>query len=121
MENIRIQDDLYMFVNQETLDKLVIPEDKPYAGGFAELAEGVEKIMMGEFEAMAESKNYPNEHMRRACELYAIAKDTERKEKHGISPALKTLALLEELKTLSQFSGMYKALSLKTRKNVSLN
>ena len=68
METIRIQDDLYTYVNQETLDRLVIPEDKPYAGGFAELAEGVEKIMMGEFEAMAESKDYPNDHMKRACE-----------------------------------------------------
>ena len=46
MENIRIQDDLYMHVNQEALDKLVIPDDKPSAGGFAELADGVEKIMM---------------------------------------------------------------------------
>ena len=53
MENIRIQDDLYMYVNQEALDKLVIPDDKPVAGGFSELADGVEKIMMGEFEAMA--------------------------------------------------------------------
>jgi predicted metalloendopeptidase len=74
MENIRIQDDLYMFVNQETLDKLVIPDDKPTAGGFQELADGVEKIMMGEFETMAESKNYPNDYLKRACELYAIAK-----------------------------------------------
>ena len=48
MENIRIQDDLYMHVNQETLDKLVIPDDKPCAGGFMELADAVEKIMMDE-------------------------------------------------------------------------
>ena len=114
METIRIQDDLYTYVNQETLDRLVIPEDKPYAGGFAELAEGVEKIMMGEFEAMAESKDYPNDYMKRACELYALAKDTERKERHGIAPALKTLAILDELKTLPQFSGLYKTLSLKS-------
>jgi len=97
METIRIQDDLYTYVNQETLDKLVIPEDKPYAGGFAELAEGVEKIMMGEFEAMAESKDYPNDHMKRACELYTIAKDVERKERFGISPALKLLSTLEDM------------------------
>ena len=97
MENIRIQDDLYNFVNGEALEKLVIPDDKPTAGGFQELADGVEKIMMGEFEAMAESKTYPNDHLKRACELYAIAKDADRKEKHGITPALKNLAILDEI------------------------
>ena len=113
MENIRIQDDLYMFVNQETLDKLVIPDDKPTAGGFQELADGVEKIMMGEFETMAESKNYPNDYLKRACELYAIAKDAERKEKDGIVPVLKSLAALDEIKTVEDFSRAYKALVLK--------
>ena len=113
MENIRIQDDLYMYVNQETLDKLVIPDDKPVAGGFSELADGVEKIMMEEFASMTESKSYPNDYLRRACELYAIAMDTDRKEKHGITPALKCLAALDEIKSVQDFSRLYKTLSLK--------
>ena len=113
MENIRIQDDLYMFVNQETLDKLVIPDDKPYAGGFAELADGVEKTMMDEFEAMTESGSYPDEHMARACALYTIAKNAERKEKHGIAPALRVLSALDEIKEIGDFSRVYKTLSLK--------
>ena len=43
MENIRIQDDLYTYVNQAKLDELVIPDDMPVAGGFATLATDVEK------------------------------------------------------------------------------
>ena len=113
MENIRIQDDLYMHVNQETIENLVIPDDKPIAGGFAELSDGVEKIMMGEFEEMAQSKSYPNDYLKRACELYAIAKDADRKAAHGITPALKNLAVLEQVKTLADFGSMYKTLSLK--------
>ena len=113
MENVRIQDDLYMFVNNETLDKLVIPDDKPYAGGFAELADGVEKIMMGEFASMSESREYPNEYIKKACELYLIAKDAERKEKHGIAPALKALSILGDIKSVSDFGRLYKSLSLK--------
>ena len=112
MENIRIQYDLYMFVNQETLDKLVIPDDKPFAGGFAELEDGVEKIMMDEFEAMTASESYPNEYLERACKLYAIAKDADKKEKHGITPALNNLAILEEIKAVNDFSRLYKTLSL---------
>ena len=113
MEQVRIQDDLYTFVNQETLDKLVIPDDKPMAGGFAELADSVEKLMMGEFESMSQCGSYPNDYLARACQLYAIAKDAERKEKHGIAPALKNLAILGEIKTVEDFSRLYKTLSLK--------
>ena len=113
MENIRIQDDLYNYVNGETLEKLVIPDDKPYAGGFAELADGVEKTMMAEFAEMSESKSYPNEYLKKACKLYLIAKDSERKEKDGIAPALNTLKILDEIKSTEDFSRLYKAISLK--------
>ena len=110
MENIRIQDDLYTYVNQQKLEELVIPADKPMAGGFAELADAVEKIMMGEFEEMSKSKAYPNDFMRRACQLYAIAKDADKKAKDGIAPALKMLAKLEEIHTLEDFARLYFAL-----------
>ena len=113
MENIRIQDDLYTFVNKEKLDSLVIPDDKPCAGGFMELADSVEKIMMGEFEAMAESGSYPNEHLERAVRLYNIVKDVDAKAEQGITPALRNLAVLDEVKTLSDFSRLYKTLNLK--------
>ena len=56
MENIRIQDDLYMYVNAEALENLVIPDDKPTAGGFSQLSDDVEKIMMDEFKTMADTK-----------------------------------------------------------------
>ena len=112
MENIRIQDDLYMFVNQQKLEELVIPDDKPVAGGFSELADGVEKIMMDEFSAMAESKSYPNDYLARACQLYMIAKDADRKAEQGISPALKRLALLNDINGAGDFSRLYKTLSL---------
>ena len=113
MEKVRIQDDLYMFVNGETLENLVIPDDKPTAGGFAELSDGVEKTMMGEFETMAQSKDYPNDYLKRACELYAVAMDADKKAAHGIAPALKNFAVIDEIKTLGDFSRLYKTLSLK--------
>ena len=113
MENIRIQDDLYNYVNGETLEKLIIPDDKPAVGGFQDLADGVEKIMMGEFATMTETGNYPNAYLERACKLYAIAMDAERKEKHGIAPALKALAIIDEIKSAADFNRLFKALTLK--------
>lgn len=113
MEKIRIQDDLYTYVNQSKLEELVIPEDKPVAGGFAALSDEVEKLMIGEFNAMCGNASYPNEHLARACALYTLAKDVKRKKKHGIKPALKNLAILKKLGTMRSYNLHTKELILK--------
>ena len=104
MEKVRIQDDLYTYVNQAKLEELVIPDDMPMAGGFTSLITDVEKLMIGEFNTMCKEKSYPNEHMERACTLYTLAKDVKRKKKHGIKPALKNLAILKKLSTLRSYN-----------------
>ena len=113
MEKVRIQDDLYTYVNQEKLEQLIIPSDKPCTGGFSTLADDVEKIMMGEFSSMCEKKEYPNEFIKRACELYLAASDVAKKEKDGITPALTNLKTLDNVDSLDTFSKMYKELMLK--------
>ena len=113
MEKIRIQDDLYTYVNQAKLEELVIPEDMPVAGGFATLGTDVEKLMIGEFNTMCESAAYPIEHLERACTLFALAKDVKRKKKHGIKPALKYLAVLKKLGTMRSYNNHAKELILK--------
>ena len=113
MENIRIQDDLYTYVNQAKLEELVIPADMPVAGGFATLSTDVEKLMIGEFNDMSNAGSYPNEHLERACKLYAMAKDVKRKKKHGIKPALKNLAILKKIGTLRSYNLHTKELIFK--------
>ena len=113
MEQIRIQDDLYTYVNQAKLDELVIPEDMPMAGGFADLSTGVEKLIIGEFQAMCAAASYPNEYLSKACTLFTLAKDVKRKKKHGIKPALKNLAILKKLNTLRGYNLHTKELILK--------
>ena len=113
MDKIRIQDDLYTYVNQAKLDELVIPDDMPVAGGFATLSTDVEKLMIGEFNTMSKEGSYPNAHMERACKLFALAKDVKRKKKHGIKPALKHMAILKKLGTLRSYNNHAKELILK--------
>ena len=113
MEKIRIQDDLYTYVNQAKLEELVIPEDMPVAGGFAALSQDVEKLMIGEFAAMTEANAYPNEHLQRACTLFKLAKDVKRKKKHGIKPALKNLSVIKKLGTVRSFNLRSRELMLK--------
>ena len=113
MEKVRIQDDLFTYVNQETLDKLVIPDDKPTAGGFQVLADDVEKLMIGEFKHMSKTKEFPNEYLKNACTLFQIVKNVKRRDKEGMTPALKNVTILDKAKDMKSFSRAYKALKLK--------
>ena len=76
--NIRIQDDLYEAVNGEWLKTAVIPEDRPVTGGFSDLDQGVEKIMMADFEAFAKGEKTSDiPEMRYAIALYRKCGFTE--------------------------------------------
>ena len=113
MAKVRIQDDLYTFVNQKTLDKLVIPDDQPSTGGFNTLAVGVEKLMISEFNEMCENNSYPNMYLKSACTLYKIVKNVEKKQADGINPVLNNLKVLNELNAISDINGLYKTLMLR--------
>ena len=94
MENVRIQDDLFLYVNQEKLEQLVIPEDRPTAGGFAELHENVEKLMMNEFKALEKEENIKDENLRKAVDLYSIARNVKKRNSQGIKPIMKDLTVI---------------------------
>ena len=113
MEKIRIQDDLYNHVNQARLEELVIPDDMPVTGAAMNLSIEVEKLMIGEFNTMSGEGSYPNDHLARACTLFALAKDVKRKKKHGIKPALKHLAILRKIGTLRGYNLHARELLLK--------
>ena len=100
MEKVRIQDDLYTYVNQEKLEELVIPDDQPATGGFNILAKDVEKIMIDEFKEMSEKGEYPNDYLKNACTLFKVIQNVEKREKDGIAPALNNLKSLNELKDI---------------------
>ena len=104
MENIRIQDDLYTYVNQEKLDELVIPDDQPTIGGFATLDIEIKKLMINEFKEMSEKGNYPDEHLRRACALFRAASNAEKKAQDGIEPAIRYLSAIERLSSVKDMN-----------------
>ncbi|MBQ2713103.1 MAG: M13 family peptidase [Clostridia bacterium] len=110
MDTIRIQDDLYTYVNREKLESLVIPDDLPCVGGFTSLSVDIQKLMIGELKSMCESKAYPNEHLKRACTLFAAASDAAKKEADGIQPALNHLAVLDSVDSVDAMNGMLKTL-----------
>ena len=112
MEKPRIQDDLYDYINHEKLEELVIPDDQPCVGGFQTLATDVEKTMINEFNEMCANNQYPNDYLVKACKLFMIAKDVEKKEKDGITPALNNLKKVKELKSIEDLTESFKEFML---------
>ena len=97
---VRIQDDLFQAVNGEWLKTAVIPEDRPTTGGFAELDQNVEKLMMAEFRAFAAGeKTSEIPEMKYAVSLYRKALDSEARNAAGIAPVLPLLERIRALRT----------------------
>lgn len=102
---VRIQDDLFHAVNGEWLETAVIPDDRPTAGGFAELDENVQKLMMSEFEAFARGEKTTDiPEMAYAIKLYQKFLDTESRNKLGITPLLPKLEKIKAIRTPAELN-----------------
>lgn len=110
MENeIRVQDDLYLHVNKEWLDKTEIPDDKPCVGGFMNLDEDVEKQLIADFNQMAEGAlKYPDANVQKAVELFKLVKNTEKRNAEGVTPVLDRLHKIDALENLQSFNAQLK-------------
>ena len=108
---IRVQDDLYRHVNKEWMDKAVIPDDKPRIGGFSDLDEGVEKLLIGDFNKMAAGKlKCPDENVRKAVELFKLVKNTDKRNAEGIAPVMDRLHKIDAIANLDEFNSVLKQL-----------
>jgi len=104
MEKIRIQDDLYNYVNQEWLEKAEIPADRPATGGFVNLDIDLQKTMIDEFNQMEKSGVYPNSYLERTIKLYTLAKNVKKRNREGIKPALKMLKRIQGVKNIANLN-----------------
>lgn len=100
-KNIRVQDDLYQFVNKEWIDQAIIPDDKPMIGGFNDLNKQVEERLIDDFNQMSMGKiPYPQHYIQRAVELFDLVKDTKKRNEDGIQPILHTLNKIDCLESI---------------------
>ena len=109
MDNkVRIQDDLFTFVNQEKIDSLVIPDDMPVAGGFAELRDNVEKILMDDFKALEKCEDIKDPNLKKAIDLYSVAKNVKKRNAQGIKPIVKDLKFIAASNDFALFNRKLK-------------
>lgn len=112
MSDIRIQDDLYEYVNGDWLQEAVIPDDRPTIGGFATLAVDVENKMMGDIKDMATGKLSTNiEAIDDALRLYNKVLDTNKRNQDGIKPLLPLLHKIQNIKNINDLNANIKELT----------
>lgn len=105
MEKVRIQDDLYQHVNGEWIEKAVIPADRPTTGGFADLDQDVEKLLMQDFKDFSEGKiDTDIKEMQEAIKLYKKVLDVKRRNEEGIKPVLNTLNIIKNVKDIKDLN-----------------
>jgi len=113
-DNVRIQDDLYEAVNGEWLKTAVIPADRPTTGGFSDLDQGVEKILMADFADFASGKKKVNiDEVNYAVELYKKVLDTKTRNELGMKPLFDTINEIKNIKSIKELNEKSKEISFK--------
>ncbi len=84
--SVRVQDDLYRFVNGTWLNTTAIPSDKSNYGAFTALADIAQKRIREIIEAAAASDNPPGSEADKVGKFYRSYMDTETIERLGVQP-----------------------------------
>lgn len=108
-----IKDNLYMAVNGEWLKTAKIPADKPLTGGFADLADNIEKTLMRDFNQLSSGElNSDDPYLTEFLKYYSLATDFSKRDTAGFDPARSYLKRIENLKSLSDWEKQLTDLTL---------
>lgn len=106
-KNIRLEDDLYNYVNGKWIEEAVIPSDLPATGGFMDLVQDVEKIMIDELNTLSSStSNIEDKALNNAINLYKVINNLD-KRNEGISFLLSKLKVFDDIKSVSDLKSSF--------------
>ncbi len=109
MEQTKIKEDLYEAVNGEWIQAAEIPADKPATGGFQDLVDGVDELLMTDTKKMqAGSVKIPSKLMQEYIDYFKLANDYKTRDVEGATPML---PLLKRVEALQDFSDLNQQLS----------
>ncbi|MGT2933713.1 M13 family metallopeptidase [Streptococcus catagoni] len=96
------KDNFYEAVNGEWAKTAVIPDDKPRTGGFSDLADEIEELMLETTDKWLAGKDQPQDAiLGNFIKFHQMTTDYDRREEVGVAPVL---PLIEEYKNLNSFS-----------------
>lgn len=109
MERTKIKEDLYEAVNGEWIKTAEIPADKPATGGFQDLVDGIDELLMTDTKKMqADSAKIPSKLMQEYIDYFTLANDYKTRDAQGATPML---PLLKRVEALQDFSDLNQQLS----------
>ena len=99
---IRYQDDFYKAVNGKWAETAVIPDDKPRTGGFSDLADEIEELMLTTTDGWLAGEKLPSDSiLQNFVKFHKMTANYDKREKVGVTPVL---PLIEEYKNLGSFA-----------------
>lgn len=83
------QDDFYQAVNGKWAETAVIPDDKPRTGGFSDLADEIEALMLDTTDAWLAGENIPDDAiLANFVKFHRLVADYAKRDEVGVSPIL---------------------------------
>lgn len=96
------QEDFYQAVNGKWAETAVIPDDKPRTGGFSDLADEIEDLMLTTTDAWLAGEHVPNDAiLENFVKFHRLVADYDKRDQVGVAPALD---LIEEYRALGSFA-----------------
>ncbi|MGM0215370.1 hypothetical protein IGI42_002964 [Enterococcus sp. AZ109] len=104
-----IKKDLYEAVNGKWLETAEIPADKPATGGFQDLVDEIDDLLIAETTKMAEQPDtIPNELMKEYIAYYRLASDFDKRDADGMQPLKPIMERIEQLNSFEDLNGQLK-------------
>ena len=106
---IRYQDNFYNAINGEWIENASIPDDKSRTGGFYDLSDAIEELMLETTDQWLKDENLPeNSILKEFIKYHKMVSDFETRDDLGVGPIL---PLIEEYHQLTSFSEFAKRMA----------
>lgn len=116
---VRLQDDFYDAINGEWEKTAVIPDDKPRTGGFSDLADEIEELMLATTDKWLEGKDVPTDAiLQNFVKFHKQVADFETREQLGTTPVQPLIAEYKGFESFASFAEKMAELELAGKPNV---
>ncbi|MED4272843.1 M13-type metalloendopeptidase [Weissella confusa] len=102
----RVQDDFYDAINEEWEAQAVIPADKSRTGGFSDLADEIEEMMLETTDAWMDGKDAPTDDILvNFIKFHRLTSDWETRDALGTEPVKPLIARYQAFESFADFKS----------------
>lgn len=102
----RLQDDFYDAINGEWEKTAIIPDDKPRTGGFSDLADEIEDLMLETTDQWLAGENVPEDSiLQNFVKFHKQVANFEARESAGVKPVEPLIAEYQKLSSFEEFAA----------------